>query len=84
MKVAAIMMACWLLVILCRDGFIGNIGLAFDKGFVVKEYTDLSTLEFMPYQAIMDSAVVSLENAITYAAKGEFELSATTINGVDC
>ncbi|MBN2273307.1 MAG: RagB/SusD family nutrient uptake outer membrane protein [Bacteroidales bacterium] len=61
---------------------IGNIGLAFDKGFVVKEYTDLATLDFQPYQEIMDSAVVSMENAIAYAAKGSFELSSTVINGV--
>ena len=62
---------------------IGNIGLAFDKGFVVTENTDLAALDFIPYQDLMDSAVVSLEKAITYAAKGEFVLSATTINGVE-
>ena len=61
---------------------LGNIGLAFDKGFVVKEFTDLATLDFQPYQEIMDSAIVSMENAISYAAKGPYELSSAVIQGV--
>jgi hypothetical protein len=62
---------------------IGNIGLAFDKGYVVKEYTDLATLDFMPYEALIDSAVATLEDAIEIAeGASAFALSETTINGV--
>lgn len=62
---------------------IGNMGLAFDKAFVVKEFTDLATLDFLPFQAVMDSAIVSLETAISYAESADdFELSETVIKGV--
>lgn len=62
---------------------LGNIGLAYDQGYVVKEFTDLSTLEFLPYQTVVDSAIVSLEKAKTIAGgASSFELSENTINGV--
>jgi hypothetical protein len=62
---------------------LGNIGMAFDKGYVVKEYTDLATLQFQPYQEIVDSAIVSLNKAISTAESADaFELASTTINGV--
>ncbi len=62
---------------------IGNIGLAYDKGYVVKEFTDLSLLDFLPYKDVIDSAIVSLEKAISIA-KGAtpFTLNANTINEV--
>ncbi|VBB47220.1 conserved hypothetical protein [uncultured Paludibacter sp.] len=61
----------------------GNIGMAFDKGYVVTENTDLSTLAFQPYQTVVDSAVVALEKAISIASNADdFELSSGTINGV--
>ena len=62
---------------------LGNIGLAFDKGYVVKEFTDLSALDFIPYKDVMDSAIVSLEKAVEIAGSaGPFELSPNTINAV--
>jgi starch-binding outer membrane protein, SusD/RagB family len=62
---------------------LGNIGLAFDQGYVVKENTDLGTLQFQPYQEIVDSALISLKKAITIATNAaDFTLAETTINGV--
>lgn len=62
---------------------LGNIGMAFDQGYVVKEYTDLASIAFQPYQDIVDSAIVSLEKAITTAQSASaFTLASTTINGV--
>lgn len=61
----------------------GNMGLAFDKAFVVTENTDLSSIEFLPYEDVMDSAVISLEKAIEIAGNASsFELGESTINGV--
>jgi hypothetical protein len=62
---------------------LGNIGLAFDQGYVVKEFSDLSLLNFLPYKDVADSAIVSLEKAIQIATSADpFTLNSNTINGV--
>jgi starch-binding outer membrane protein, SusD/RagB family len=62
---------------------LGNIGLAYDKGYIVNETTDLSLLDFSPYTDVIKAAIASLEKAISIAGSANaFVLNSNTINGV--
>jgi hypothetical protein len=60
-------------------GFIAN---HFDQGFVVDENTDLVTLQFSPYNEVLDAAIAKLDLAISQAPDGSFaSLPSSWING---
>lgn len=61
----------------------GNLGLLFEKGFIVDENTDLSqTLEFVPYQDLVAQAIADLDRVIQLANSNSIEIPNTVINGV--
>lgn len=41
----------------------GSIGLIFDRGYVIDETTDLSTLSLLPYKDLIDAAVAKIDEA---------------------
>jgi hypothetical protein len=62
---------------------LGYISLIFDQGYIVKEDTDLGTLELRPHGEILDAAIASLEEAIQLAQSGaDFTLAGDVLNGV--
>ncbi len=61
----------------------GNIGLLFEKGFIVDENSDLTQkFDFVTYQEVISFALNDLDAAIQIAASNSFEIPTTTINGV--
>jgi starch-binding outer membrane protein, SusD/RagB family len=61
---------------------LGQLGLTFDKAQVVKEYTDLKNLVFIPYNQVLDSAITSLKKSISISDTSTFNLGTNIINGV--
>ncbi len=59
----------------------GYLGATFQKGFVVDETTDLETLEFQPYDVMIDAAVGYLDKAITACSAQTFILPDGWIKG---
>ena len=57
----------------------GYIGMYYDKGYVVTEDTDLGTLEFQPYSALIDAAIASLDLAAAVTGDFDFDFWGTTV-----
>lgn len=61
----------------------GNLGLLFEKGFIVDENTDLSQkLDFVLYQELVSFALADLDRVIQIANSNTIEIPNTVINGV--
>ncbi|UCC73723.1 MAG: hypothetical protein JSV86_03950 [Gemmatimonadota bacterium] len=65
----------------------GYLATHFDQAIIVTEYTDLEELdptEYAPYQAVLDTAIWALDEAIEIAAVNDFETPAATdwVNGM--
>jgi len=62
---------------------LGYLGLIFDKGFVVTEYTDLTkTVEVSPYMAMIDTALKCLDKCIALCEANTFTCDADWIPGI--
>ena len=61
---------------------LGQLALTFDSSQIVKETTKIENLAFSPYNEVMDSALESLEKAISIADTTNFTLGSNIINGV--
>ncbi len=61
----------------------GNLGLVFDKTIIITDNTDLDNppQEWSDYNAITDTAIVSLEKCISIAETHDFSIPSTWING---
>lgn len=54
---------------------LGSIGMLYDQGFVVTEYTDLTVdVPLSPYDAVIDSAVAIMDKAIAICENNEFDI----------
>ncbi len=62
---------------------LGYVGLVFDKGFIATQYTDLTqTLETVPYMALIDTALKSLDKCIALCSTNTFTIDANWIPGI--
>lgn len=59
----------------------GYLGLFYDQSFVVKEDTDISTVELQPYSTVIAEALVSLDKCIALCSSNTFSLPADWIPG---
>jgi hypothetical protein len=59
-----------------------GIALNFDKGYIVDETTDLSTLAYSDRKAMRDAAITKLNAAYTLATANVFTTDASWTNGV--
>lgn len=61
---------------------LGYLGLVYDKGFIVTQYTDVTQkLEPAPYKAMIDSALVSLDKCINISENITFTIPSTWLPG---
>lgn len=66
---------------LMRGASLMGIALNYDKGYVIDENTDLTTLEYQTRKQVRDAAVASLAQAATLAAANSFTTPAGWTNG---
>jgi len=64
---------------------LGYLGLVYDKAFIMKEYTDFTTVTFSPYMDLIEASIVSLDSVVKICSKPgvSFTLPANYINGSD-
>lgn len=75
----AILSMCYFL----QGAALGQLGLTFDQAQIVKENTDLGSLNFSPYQNVIKSAIESLEKSISISDTAIFSLGSTIVNGTN-
>lgn len=64
-----------------RGASLAQIALNYDKGYIIDENTDLTTLEYKTRKELREAAVVALTNAATLAAANAFTTPAGWTNG---
>lgn len=59
----------------------GYLGLFFDRAFVIKEDTDVNTVELLSYSEVITEALVSLDKCIALCGSDTFSIPADWIPG---
>jgi hypothetical protein len=66
---------------LMRGAALSGIALNYDKGYVIDENTDLTTLQYQTRKQVRDAAVAAFANAATLAAANSFSTPTGWTNG---
>jgi hypothetical protein len=69
------------IAVLMQGAALMGIALNYDKGFIVDETTDLSSLDYSNRKQLRDAAVAKLNEAITLAKANTFTTPASWTNG---
>ena len=67
---------------LIRGMALGQLGLAYDKAMVPLHTSDLATLDFLPWNEVIEAAIEDLDRAIALADDNVFSWPSGTINGI--
>jgi starch-binding outer membrane protein, SusD/RagB family len=67
---------------LLQGVILGQLSLSFDKAMIVKENTDLATVQFSDYNEVMNAALESLQKADSISARNSFQLNSSVVNDV--
>lgn len=67
---------------LIRGMALGQLGLTFDQAMIPYHDSDLSLLEFHPWNEVLEAAIADLKQAAEIAGANTFQWGASAINGI--